>query len=213
MFPVSQFLLNTLINIFTALFVVRFIYYPRSKSKQYVFSFIALNMILFFILHFLGSIELSLGVGFGLFAIFSVLRYRTETIPSREMSYLFIFLALPMINYALLHSQRYVELLATYVIIFAVLIFLEKGWGFDYFSSKTILYERIDLIRPTEREKMIADLQSRTGMEIIRAEVRKIDFLHDTADVKIYYLEKQNNLRIENEEQDFENTINIPEHF
>ena len=182
-----QLIINILINFITAFLIVRFIYYTHKQSKKYVFTFLALNSTLFLIFYFLGSIELSFGVGFGLFAIFSVLRFRTDAMPSREMSYLFVLLALPMVNYALLNSQQYTTFAISYVFIFALLLLLERGWGFKYHETKNILYEKIELIKPENRELLIKDLEERTGLIIAEVEVSKINFLQDTAELKISY--------------------------
>jgi hypothetical protein len=182
-----QLLINILINFITAFLIVRFIYYTHKQSKKYVFTFLALNSTLFLIFYFLGSIELSFGVGFGLFAIFSVLRFRTDAMPSREMSYLFVLLALPMVNYALLNSQQYTAFAISYVFIFSLLLLLERGWGFKYHETKNILYEKIELIKPENRDLLIKDLEERTGLIITDVEVNKINFLQDTAELKISY--------------------------
>jgi hypothetical protein len=179
--------MNIFINFITALLIVRFIYYNQKQSKKYVFTFLALNSTLFLIFNFLGNIELSFGVGFGLFAIFSVLRFRTDTIPSREMSYLFVLLALPMINFALLDSEQYIALVISYAFVFTLLMILEKGWGFKYHETKTVLYEKIELIKPENRNLLIRDLEERTGLVISDVEVNKINFLQDTAELKISY--------------------------
>ena len=180
-------IINIFINFITAFLIVRFIYYNQKQSKKYVFTFLALNSTLFLIFNFLGNIELSFGVGFGLFAIFSVLRFRTDTIPSREMSYLFVLLALPMVNYALLDSSQYAALVISYTFVFILLMVLEKGWGFKYHETKTVLYEKIELIKPENRDLLIRDLENRTGLVISDVEVNKINFLQDTAELKISY--------------------------
>ena len=182
-----QLIIDILINFLTAFLIVRFIYYTQKQSKKNVFMFLALNSVLFLIFNFLGNIELSFGVGFGLFAIFSVLRFRTDAIPSREMSYLFVLLALPMVNFALLDNEEYAVLAISYAFIFVLLMFLEKGWGFKYHETKTILYEKIELIKPDNRDLLIRDLQERTGLTITDVEVNKINFMQDTAEIKISF--------------------------
>jgi hypothetical protein len=182
-----QLIINILINFITAFLIVRFIYYNHKQSKKYILTFMALNSTLFLIFNFLGNIELSFGVGFGLFAIFSVLRFRTDTIPSREMSYLFVLLALPMVNYALLDSSQYTALVISYIFIFALLLVLEKGWGFTYHETKTVLYEKIELIKPENHSLLVRDLEDRTGLVISDVVVNKINFLQDTAELKISY--------------------------
>lgn len=182
-----QLFINIFINFLTAFLIVRFIYYTHKQSKKFVFTFLALNSTLFLIFNFMGNIELSFGVGFGLFAIFSVLRFRTDTIPSREMSYLFVLLALPMVNFALLENQQYAALAISFGFVFVLLLLLEKGWGFKYHENQSILYEKIELIKPENREFLIRDLEERTGLTITDVEIGKLNFLQDTAEIKISY--------------------------
>ncbi len=167
--------------------LVRFIYYPSTRNKRYVFTFLAFNTVIFFVLSFLTSIELGVGVGFGLFAIFSILRYRTDPIPIREMTYLFIIAALPVMNSAGSDGAIWPQLVAANTAILAIMLVLEKEWGFHYEAYKRVLYEKIDLIHPDRRAELVADLETRTGLKIKHVSIGKVDFLHDTAEIKIYY--------------------------
>jgi hypothetical protein len=180
-------LMNILINFVSAFLIVRFLYYTQKQSKKYVFTFLTMNSLLFLIFYFSGNIAISFGVGFGLFAIFRVLRYRTDPLSARDMSYLFILLSLALINYALLDNQQYLMLLIAYAFIFALILLLEKGWGFKYQETKEILYEKIELIKPENRELLIRDLEERTGLKITGVEVNDINFLQDTAELKVSY--------------------------
>ncbi|MCA9911287.1 MAG: DUF4956 domain-containing protein, partial [Anaerolineae bacterium] len=127
-------------NFVVILTLVRFIYYPRQRSRAYVFTFMAFSTIIFFVMRLLNDSAISLGAGFGLFAIFSILRYRTDTIPIREMTYLFVITALSVINSVLLSTYAYTEFLATDLATLSVLFMLEKGWGFDYEIRRTVEY-------------------------------------------------------------------------
>lgn len=187
-----QYVLNFLTNFATAFLIVRFIYYPQRRSQKFALTFLGFNTIIFILFNFLASIELSMGVGFGLFAIFSILRYRTDPMPSREMTYLFILIALPMINFVMLSQCLYGELILTTLLIALVLLFLEKGWGFHFMSSKNILYERIELVNANRQEELIQDIEERTGLLIHYIDINKVNFLNDTAEIKIYYEEIKN---------------------
>lgn len=182
-----RFVLGAGFNLLIAILIVRLIYYPSSPNKNYVFTFLAFNTIIYFVLGLFTSVELSVGVGFGLFAIFSVLRYRTDEMPIREMTYLFVLIALPVMNSLLLTNGDYARLMLANGILLAVLYVLEREWGFHYETSKKILYEKIDLITPANRGEMLADLRGRTGLPIKRVEISRVDFLRDTAEVKIFY--------------------------
>jgi hypothetical protein len=175
------------VNLLVALFIVRFIYYPVKQNKNYIFTFIAFNTIIFFVMSLLTTIELSIGAGFGLFAIFSVLRYRTDPMPARDMTYLFILIGLPVINSSLLAGAGWNTLLIANTAIIAVLFFLERGWGFHYEQSQRITYERIDLIKHENYDLLLADLRQRTGLPIKRVEIGQIDFLKDATEIKVFY--------------------------
>ena len=183
----AEFLISFLFNLSVALVIVRLIYYPQKHNKRYVFTFLAFNTIIYFVLSFMTSIELSIGVGFGMFAIFSILRYRTDPIPIREMTYLFIITALPVMNTAGLNQDIWPELVIANLAVVVILFILEKEWGFQYESSKKVLFEKIELIKPENRLALIEDLESRTGLKIKRVAVGKVNFLRDTAEIKIYY--------------------------
>ena len=184
-------ILGALLNLLVALIIVRFIYYPVTQDKNYVFTFLAFNTIIYFVMGLLASVEIGVGVGFGLFAIFSVLRYRTEEMSTREMTYLFIVIALPVMNSILISNTDYPQMLIANGTVTALLFVLEKSWGFHYETSKRVTYDRIEWITPAHREELLADLHQRTGISIKRVEIGRIDFLHDTADLRIYYDEPQ----------------------
>ncbi len=187
MIDFGNFLLSFGFNLLIALLIVRFIYYPSTHNKAYVFTFLAFNTVIFLVMFFLTSIELGIGIGFGLFAIFSILRYRTDPIPIREMTYLFIIAALPVINSVGGSGTLWLQLVTANLAIMGILLVLEKGWGFHYESSKRVVYEKIELILPERRAELQADLEERTGLKIKRIVVGKVDFLHDIANLVIYY--------------------------
>ncbi len=175
------------LNLLVALLIVRGIYYPSTRNKSYVFTFLAFNTIIFCVLHFMSSIEVGIGVGFGLFAIFSILRYRTDPIPIREMTYLFLISALPLMNAASQESTLWPQLILANLAVLVLLWVLEKGWGFTYEASKQILYEKIELLLPGRRAELLADLEARTGLKVKRVVVGKMDFLRDVANLKVFY--------------------------
>lgn len=187
----TNLLIGFIINLLVAVFIVRFIYYPVKQSKNYVFTFIAFNTAVYFVMSVLGNIELSVGVGFGLFGLFSLLRYRTNTMPTREMTYLFVIIALPVLNSILIGQEAWLSLLLANGALVSILFVLEHEWGFHYELSQRIAYERIELIKPEYYELLLTDLRERTGLPIKRCEIRNINFLRDTADIKIYYDDPQ----------------------
>lgn len=187
MTDVTDFVLNLAFNLLVAVVVVRGIYYPTTRDKRYSFTFLAFNTIIYLVLVFMNRIELGLGVGFGLFAIFSVLRYRTDPIPIREMTYLFVIAALPVMNSVAMSDGLQGDLVIANAVVMVVLLALEKEWGFHFETPKRIVYERIELIKPENRALLLEDLEARTGLSIKRVAIGRINFLRDTADILIYY--------------------------
>ena len=186
MTPLAESVIGFAINFAVLFVIVRFIYYPRQRDKNYVFTFFAFNTVVYFVMGLLSSTDIGIGVGFGLFAIFSVLRYRTDTIPIREMTYLFVLIALPVVNSVLLADLMYGEAAVANIAIIGVLLFLETGWGFDYEVRKTVLYERIEMIQPQNWTMLLGDLKDRTGLPIKRIEIGELNFLRDTALIHIF---------------------------
>lgn len=191
----SELFIGFFVNLLVAVTIIRFIYYPAKQDKNYVFTFLAFNTIIYFVMSFLTTAELSMGVGFGLFAIFSVLRYRTSTMSTREMTYLFIVIALPVMNSVLMREGSWLALAGANAAVGVVLFILEQEWGFHYASAKTIKYERIDLIKPEHHQLLLDDLRGRTGLPIKHFEIGRLNFLDDTAEVKIYYDEPKTERR------------------
>ncbi len=187
MITFSELLTGFAANLFVAFIIVRFIYYPVKQSKNYVFTFLAFNTVIFFVMSLLTTIELSVGAGFGLFAIFSVLRYRTNPMPTREMTYLFILIGLPVINSGFLIGEGWNVALIANAAIVSILYLLERGWGFRYEQSQRIIYERIELIKPENYNLLMDDLRQRTGLPIKRIEIGPINFLRDSAEIKVFY--------------------------
>ncbi len=183
----AAFLLGFGLNLLVALVLVRFIYYPSTHDKRYVFTFLAFNTIIFLVVSMLSKLEVGIGVGFGLFAVFSILRYRTDPIPVREMTYLFVIAALPVMNSAALAGGIWPQIIIANLAVLILLMVLEKGWGFRYEGYKRITYEKIELIHPDHRAELISDLENRTGIKIKRINIGKINFLRDTVDLKVYY--------------------------
>jgi hypothetical protein len=187
MTTLGNFLFSFGFNFLVTLIIVRLIYYPTTPNKRYVFTFLAFNTVIYFVLTFMNSIEIGVGVGFGLFAIFSILRYRTDPIPIREMTYLFIIAALPVMNSAGSDVTIWPQMIAANIAIMVIMAVLEMEWGFHYEASKRVIYEKIELIRPDRRAELVADLELRTGLRVKKIAVGKIDFLRDIAEIRVYY--------------------------
>lgn len=187
------------LNLAIAILIVRFIYYPAKQNKNYVFTFLAFNTIIYFVMSVLSTAEIGVGVGFGLFAIFSVLRYRTDAMATREMTYLFVLIGLPVINSVLMRESAWGMLAALDSAVVVILYVLEREWGFTYTSAKNIRYERLDLVRPEHHQALLADLRARTGLAVTRVEIGSIDLINDSARLRIYFTEPRHERRSSDE--------------
>jgi len=205
MSDLTTFLLGFLVNFVVGLIIVRFIYYPRTKDKRFVFTYLTFSTVIYFVVSLMANITIGIGVGFGLFAIFRIVRYRTEPMPVREMTYLFVLMSLPVMNSSGMLQTAWPQLLIANTVIILVLWLLEKEWGFEYQLPRHVVYEKIELIQPSRQAEMVADLEARTGRKVERVEVGKIDFLKDTADLRVYFAkEDQNGWSVPELEEDTE---------
>ena len=182
-------LVKTIFNLSIILIIVRFIYYPVTKNKDYLFTYLLISLTVFLLCVLLDSVKLELGFALGLFAIFGIIRYRTDPIPIKEMTYLFLVIGVSVVNALANKKISYSELLFANLMIVGVTFGLERIWLLKHESRKNIIYEKINLIKPENRSKLISDLKDRTGIDVVRVEIRKIDFLKDIAYLRIFYYE------------------------
>lgn len=179
-------LLHFAINTIVVVFIIHFFYYHKSRRRDYYFTFILISISIFLMIFLLGDVKIKVGFALGLFAIFGIIRYRTESMPVREMTYLFLIIALSVIN-ALITDMTYLEQIGTNLLFVLSTWMCESNHWLKHISEKLIQYDRVDLIVPSRRQELIADLEKRTGLHIIRLEVGHIDFLKDSAIIKVYY--------------------------
>lgn len=166
--------------------IIGFLYYSRSKRKDWCFCFTMIAVTVFLLIYLLGHEKLQMELALGLFAIFGIVRYRTEAIAIREMSYLFMIIGIAVIN-GLAASVSFVELLTTNVIFIAAAWLMERSNLIGVLHCKLITYDKINLITPDKHEEMMADLKARTGLDIVKFEIGAINFLKDVCFVKVYY--------------------------
>lgn len=171
-------------NLVFALAIIHLLYFRRSRRADYYFTFALISISIFLMLYLLGSVKIKIGFALGLFAIFGIIRYRTESMPVREMTYLFVIISMSVIN-ALVHD--WVNLVAVDALFFGSCLLGEQTRRFKHNACKYVKYDRIDLILPSKKEEMIADLQARLGVKIIRVDVGTVNFLKDMALLKVYY--------------------------
>jgi hypothetical protein len=183
----SKLLFKFGINFIFLIIIVRLIYYRVKDDKDYVFTYIMFNILTFFICFLLRKVPMEMGFALGLFAVFGILRYRTEAIPIRQMTYLFIVIGISMINALSNKSVSIFEVFFTNSLITLITYLIDRLWFQTIEEKKSIVYEKIELIKPENKQELIKDLKERTGLPIHEVKVEKIDFLKDTAAVTIYY--------------------------
>jgi hypothetical protein len=183
----DKFFLRLLIDIIAMLVLVRLIYFRIYKKKDYLFTFFLFNIIIFIITYLLNKVDMSLGAAFGLFAVFSMLRYRTEGITTKDMTYLFIVIAIGLIS--AVSKATYFELGVINAILIGFTYALDGNWLVRNEMVKNVLYENIEMIKPENSKALLDDLRNRTGLNIHRFSITRVDFLKDTAMIKIYYYE------------------------
>jgi hypothetical protein len=183
-----EFVLRFILNISVIMILVRWLYYSTTRRKDYLFTYILISSIVFLLCFLLESVKLQIGFALGMFAIFGIIRYRTDALPIKEMTYLFLIIGVSVINALTNTETSLVDLLFTNVVIIFITFVLEKVWLLKHESSKLIIYEKINLIREENYDELVKDLQERTGIKKInRVEVGKINFLRDICDLTIYY--------------------------
>jgi hypothetical protein len=180
---------KTVFNLIIITIIVRYIYYPVTKNKDYLFTYFLISLTVFLLCVLLDSVKLQLGFALGLFAIFGIIRYRTDPIAIKEMTYLFLVIGISVVNALANKKISHAELIFANLLIVFVTFGMERIWLLKAEIRKNIIYEKIELIVPEKREALIADLKERTGIDVIRVEIRRIDFLKDTANLRIFYYE------------------------
>ena len=191
------------LNLFVCWVLVQFFYYRKSRRRDYYFTFMVFSSSMLMLLYIMGNVEVGVGLTLGLFAIFGVIRYRTETVPVREMTYLFVIIALAAMDglapvyklvgatsanphYALSGGSVGIMAISNILVILLIWV-LENGPLLKHTSTKLVLYDRIDLIVPEKRAELIADLEKRIGVKVLNLEVGHVDFLKDAAFIKVFY--------------------------
>ncbi len=190
---VNKLLLAFIINLVAIMIIVRWLYYPKCKRGEFFFTYILIAISTFMLIYVLGDVKLKAGIALGLFAMFSIIRYRTEQIAIREMTYLFIIIALSAINGLTISELSIGEVIIINILFILAIIICESKLLISHYSYKVIKYDNINLITPDKREELIADLEKRTGLKVIKVEVGAIDFLKDAAIVKMYYKSNEAN--------------------
>ena len=177
-------------NLLIAFIIVKLIYHREHTDNDFVFTYFMFNSLIFFFSYLLSNITINLGFAFGLFAVFAIMRYRTDPIPIKEMTYLFIVITIGVINALSKTEVSYEALLFTNVAIVGLTYFLETYWQKNLLVRHMVVYEKLENIKPENHDKLLADLKERTGLDIQQFEIRRINFLRDTFRIRIYCKEQ-----------------------
>ncbi|MBL4593244.1 MAG: DUF4956 domain-containing protein [Flavobacteriales bacterium] len=178
------------INFSVVFVLIRLIYYPIQKRKDYLVSFFLLNIIIFFVCIVMNDVKMNMAFAFGLFAIFGILRYRTEQLPIKEMTYLFMVIAIAVLNSLAGKKVSFAELMLVNISVVLATYLLERVFLLKHESRKSVLYEKIENVKPGNHKQLLEDLKERTGLNIHRVQIGKIDFLRDTVRIIIFYHEE-----------------------
>jgi Domain of unknown function (DUF4956) len=182
-----KFLLRLCINFLAVLILFRAVYYPIYRSRENVFTYFIFNTLIFLITYLLNKVEMSMGAAFGLFAVFTMLRYRTENISAKDMTYMFISISLGLIN--AINNGGWIEFIMINVLVISVTWFLESNVFIKKESTQTIAYDNIALIKPEHSAELLLDLETRIGRKIHHVSLGEMDFLRDSVMVKVFYFE------------------------
>ena len=179
------------LNALVIFLLVRIIYYPRHRNKDFLFSFFLFNIINFIICYLLSSATIKIGFAFGLFAIFSIIRYRSVSVPIREMAYLLTSVTIGILNALSSLDTGLPELLISNGVLLLLTFVLDRKVTLPHENSQMVIYEKIELIKPENRNQLIEDLKIRTGLPIHRIEIGRIDLMRDSAKIRIFYLSQE----------------------
>lgn len=188
----SDLLMRFGFNLVFVVGIIHFLYFRRSRRADYYFTFALISISIFLMIFLLGSVKIKIGFALGLFAIFGIIRYRTESMPVREMTYLFVIISMSVIN-ALAAEANWLTLAVVNAIFVVSCILGELTNKLPHNACKYVKYDRIDLITPAKYDEMKADLESRLGINVIKVDVGTVNFLKDMALLKVYYAPKNGN--------------------
>lgn len=180
--------LRFLFNLIVSLIIIRYIYYPKTKRRDFLFTFLLIGQIIFLMCFLLESVKLQIGFALGLFAVFGIIRYRTASIPIKEMTYLFLIIGLSVINSLANKKVSYIELLFANGIIIGVTWFVERLKNLENESYANVLFEKIELVKPERKEELYAELEARLGLKISRIEIVNLDYQRDVAKIHVYFV-------------------------
>ena len=187
----SNVILRFLFNLLVAFIIIKLIYHRDYRGNDFVFTYFMFNTLIFFFAFILGNLDINMAFGFGLFAVFAILRYRTDPIPIKEMTYLFIVITIGVINALSANQVVFTELLFANFSIVLLTFLLERHWVNNLpdngLSSKTVVYNDTEMIKPENHQALINDLAQKTGLSVVSIKIGRINFIENYANIKLYY--------------------------
>ncbi len=180
-------ILRFFLNLTVIGFIVRGVYYKRARRPDYAFTYMLISTAVFLLCFLLEGVKLELGFALGLFAIFGIIRYRTDAIPIKEMTYLFVIIGVAVMNALSNKKVSYAELVFSNLAVIFILVFFERVWFPRQNAVRSILYERVELTRPDCHTELLSDLRERTGLDVVGVQVNAVSFLRDTAELLVFY--------------------------
>lgn len=187
----TELLMRFVFNLIITLTIVRYIYYPITHRRDYLFTFVMIGTVIFLMCYLLESVKLQLGFALGLFAVFGIIRYRTTTISIKEMTYLFIVIGISVVNALSNKKISYAELVFTNLAIMAITYFIEKIKGLENESFTVVQYENIDMATPEHKDELIKDLEKRMGIKISRLEFSNFDYQRDVVKIRVFFFKSR----------------------
>ena len=187
-FPIpSDMIIRFSFNLLIAYTIIKLIYHRDHKGNDFVFTYFMFNSLIFFFAYILGNLDVNMAFGFGLFAVFAILRYRTDPIPIKEMTYLFIVITIGVINALSANNVAFSEVLFANVAIVTLTFFLERYWVNNLLKSKAIVYDGLEKISPEKNQELIDELSEKTGLSLLRAKVGRINLKSNRVNIRVYY--------------------------
>jgi hypothetical protein len=182
-------LIRFIITLAFLFILIAVIYFRYSKKEKFLFTFFLIGIIVFFICSMLKGVDIAIGMGLGLFAIFTILRFRTRNFSLKDMAYIFTVIGISVINSVNMPGFPFYGFLIINSIIVLAAFVLEEVTLKNSFDKQSIIYDELELLKPGNKHKLLKDLSSRTGQTILRIKIVKVDFKRDTAELEIYYKE------------------------
>ena len=183
----TEMLIRFTFNLIIAYVIIKLIYHRDHKGNDFVFTYFMFNSLIFFFAYILGNLDVNIAFGFGLFAVFAILRYRTDPIPIKEMTYLFIVITIGVINALSANNVAFSEVVFANAAIVILTYLLERYWLNNLLKSKAIVYGELDKISPEKNQELIEELSEKTGLSLLRAKVGRVNFKSNRVNIRVYY--------------------------